>query len=119
MVVVGHLDGLDALVAELPDVAAHGDAAEALGVGLLLDHEARDALVGAGRQRDEAGALAVRHPRLRARDAVLVAVSHGAAGDRARVAPGVGLGQRERAPDLAGGEPRKPPLSLLAGAVRL
>src|SRR5262249_58858413 len=103
MVVVGHLDGLDALVAELPDVAAHRDAAEALGVGLLLDHEARDALVGAGRQRDEAGALAVRHPRLRARDAVLVAVSHGAAGDRAPVPPGVTLRQRALSPALPRG----------------
>ena len=45
--------------------------------GVLLDHEARDALVGTRRERDEAGALAVRDPRLRARDHVLVAVAHG------------------------------------------
>ena len=77
--VVDHLDGLDALVAELADVAAHGDAADSLGAGLLLDDEAGDALVGAGRQRDQPGALPVRDPHLRAGDHVLVAVAHGPA----------------------------------------
>ena len=50
--VVLHLDRLDALVPELADVAAHGDAAEPR-AGLLLDDEARDALVGARRERDD------------------------------------------------------------------
>ena len=54
MVVVRHLDGLDALVAELADVATDADAAEALGTGLLLDHEAGDAFVGPAAAGDPA-----------------------------------------------------------------
>jgi hypothetical protein len=57
--VVDHLDGLDALVPELADVLRDGDAAERR-AGLLLDDEARDALVGLGREGDDPGPLAVR-----------------------------------------------------------
>ena len=62
---VGHLDRLDALVAELADVAADPDALER-GAGLLLDDERADALAGAGGEGHDGGALAVRDPRLRA-----------------------------------------------------
>ena len=47
------------------------------------------------------GALAVRHPHLRAVDHVLVAVAHRLARDVARVAAGVGLREREAAAQLA------------------
>src|SRR5688500_17287102 len=60
MSLVGHLDGLDALVSELADVAAHRDAARLHGIRLLLVYEARDAFVGARRKLDEPRALAVR-----------------------------------------------------------
>ncbi len=109
VVVVDHLDGLDALVPELADVLRDRDAAERR-AGLLLDDEARDALVGARRERDDPGPLAVRHPRLGAADHVLLAVALGAARDVARVAAGVGLGEREAAAQLARREPRQPAL---------
>jgi hypothetical protein len=51
MAAVRHLHGLDALVAELADGLAGRDAAEA-GPGILLDHEAGDALGGAGGEGD-------------------------------------------------------------------
>ena len=85
--------------------------------GLLLDDEARDALVGAGRERNDAGALAVRDPHLRAGDDVLVAVADRAAGDVAGVAAGVGLREREAPAQLARRETGQPALLLLAGAV--
>ena len=84
---------------------ADGDAPERR-ARLLLDDEAADALVGAGRERDERRPLAVGDPHLRAVDHVLVAVARGLARDVARVAAGVGLGQREAAAQLAGGHAR-------------
>src|SRR5690606_30413947 len=64
---VGHLDRLDALVAELVDLPADRDAA----VGrarLLLDDEGRDALVGAGGERPQAGPTRGAPPGLRSGD---------------------------------------------------
>ena len=86
------------------------------GPGLLLDDEARDALGRLGRQRDEAGPLAVGDPHLRAVEDVLVAVGRRLAAQRLRVAAGVGLGQRERAAHLARRHPRQVAAALLVGA---
>src|SRR4051794_2339383 len=97
---IRHLDGLDALVAELADLLAHGDAPEP-GARLLLDDERAHARIGLGGQYDEGGALAVGHPRLRAVDDPLIAVTRRAAGDAARVTAGVRLGEGERAALLA------------------
>ena len=63
------------------------------------------------------GALAVRDPHLRSGDHVLVAVTYRAARDVASVAPGVGLGKRQAAPQLARRQPRQPTLLLLPRAV--
>ena len=93
---VRHLDGLDAAVAELADVVADRDALEARS-GLLLDDERGDALLGPGDERHQTGPLTVGDPCLRAVDDVLVAVAHGLARDVARVAAGIGLGERQRA----------------------
>jgi hypothetical protein len=71
---VGHLDRLDAPVAELAHVLADRDALEAR-PGLLLDDEGGDALLGAGGQRHDGGALAVGDPGLGAVEDVLVAVA--------------------------------------------
>src|SRR5205085_11479502 len=72
--VVAHLDGLDALVAELADRAADGDAARSE-AGLLLDDEAGDPLGRPRRQRHDRGPLAVGDPHLGAVDDVFVAVA--------------------------------------------
>ena len=114
--VVHHLDGLDALVAELADVLADGDALE-LRSRILLDDEARDAFVGAGREGDDARALAVRHPHLRAGDHVLVAVAHRATRQVARVAPRVRFRERQTPAHLAARHARQPAGLLLLGAV--
>src|SRR5436189_247323 len=62
-------------------------------------------------------ARAARHPHLRSGDHILLAVTYSATRDVARVAARVGLGERETAADLTGGEPRQPALLLLVGAV--
>src|SRR5439155_4204251 len=100
--VVGHLDGLEAAVAELVDGATDADATRAR-PWRLLDHEACDALGRAGRESHEPGAFAVRHPHLGAVDDVLVAVWSRAAPQGLRVAPRVGLRERQAAAHLAGG----------------
>src|SRR5207244_10594794 len=114
--VVGHLDGLEAAVAELVDGAADADATRAR-PRRLLDHEAGDALGRAGRESYEPGAFAVRHPHLRTVDDVLVAVERGAAPQGLRVAPRVRLRERQAAAHLAGGEPWKQPRLLVGGRV--
>ena len=63
VLVVRHLDGLDAPVAELADVLRHGDTAVAR-ARLLLDDERRDAFIGTGCERDDARSFPVRDPRL-------------------------------------------------------
>ena len=63
------------------------------------------------------GALAVRHPHLRAGDDVLVAVALGPAREVAGVAARVGLRERQAAAQLARRHPRQPALLLLLGAV--
>ena len=117
MVGVRHLDRLDPLVAELAHRLAHGDALEGLARFLLHD-EGRDALNGARGERDERRPLAVGDPRLGAVEDVLLAVAGGAATNLASVAPGVGLGEGERAAPLARRHVRQPALLLLLVAVR-
>ena len=113
---VGHLDGLDAAVAQLADVLAHRDPLE-LRSRLLLDDEGGDALLGACRQGDDGGALPVGDPGLGAVDDVLVAVPPGAARDVARVAAGVGLREGEGAAAFPAGHVRQPAALLLLVAV--
>ena len=116
MIGIGHLDGLDASVAELSHMLADGDALEAA-ARLLLDDEGRDALLGPGGQGDDAGALTIGDPGLRPVQDVLVAVAFGPARDVASVAAGVRLRQRQRATPLAGGHGGEPTLLLLLGPV--
>ena len=107
MVVVEHLDGLDALVAELPDVLRDGDPLE-VRTGFLLDDETGDALFGSRRERNDAGAFTVGHPGLGATDEVLLTVTAGPTRDVARVAPGIRLGKRETPAGRALRETGKP-----------
>ncbi len=106
MPVVAHLDGLETLVAELADVAAHRDATEPV-AGLLLDEEAGDALLGACRERNEPGADPVGHPRLRPGDHILIAVAFGTTAERTSVAAGVGFGERQRTAHQPAGQLRE------------
>ena len=79
-----------------------------------LDDEARQvamtaaARVGHGEDRDEVGHAALADEPLRAVDDVVVTVPDRLRGDRARVRPGAGLGQRERDERLAGGQVGQP-----------
>ena len=112
---VRHLHRLDALVPELADVLRHRQPFEH-GPRILLDDERRDAFVGARGEGDDAGSFAVRDPGLRAVDDPLVAVTYGLARDVASVGPGVGFGERQRAPSLTTHHLREPSLLLLVGA---
>jgi hypothetical protein len=116
MVVVGHVDRLDPLVAELADVPAHRDALEG-GPGLLLHDECGYPFDGAGGQGHERGPLTVGHPCLGTGDDVHVPVTGGATRHVAGVAAGVRLRQGEGAPPLATGHGRQPTLPLGVVAV--
>src|SRR4029079_10207507 len=101
-------------VAELADVAAHGDAT-ALRSGFLLDDEATDSRVGARGECDQSRAFAVRDPHLRSVDHVFVAVPRRSAREIAGIAARVGLREREAAAELTGHETRQPPFLLVVG----
>jgi hypothetical protein len=75
-----------------------------------LDHERRDAVVGAGGDRDDAGDRRARvgDERLRAVDHPLVVDQPGPGARRPRVAAGVGLGQPEGAERPTGDEIGQP-----------
>ena len=116
--VVGHLHRLDALVPELADVAAHRDATGAAASGSFSTmKQVMPSSVRAASAMSPA--LAVGDPRLRPVDDVLVAVAHGLAGERARVAAGVGLGERQRSRGSRPPRAREPLPALLVGAVEL
>jgi hypothetical protein len=99
MVDVGHVDRLDAPVAELADIPADRDSLVAR-PGFFLDDEGGDPLVRPRRQGDQPGAFSVGDPRFRAVQHIFIPVPEGPAGDVAGIAAGVGLGQRQRASPL-------------------
>ena len=73
--------------------------------------------VGLDEQREHLAVDAVGDPGLGAVDEVgVVARAHGAGADRLQVGAAVGLGQRQPAAQLAGGEARQPGALLLLGA---
>ena len=117
MVGIRHLDRLDAAVAQLAHVLADRNAFEAR-AGLLLDDEGGDALLGPGGQQDDGGPLAVGHPGLAPVEDVLVPVAEGPARDVASVAPGIGLGERERTAPFSRGHGGEPAPLLFLRAVR-
>ena len=104
---VGHLDRLDAPVAELAHVPARGDAPEAR-PGLLLDDEGGDALLGARGQGHDGGPLAVGDPRLGPVEGRTRRRRGGRADDVAGVAAGVGLGEGQGAAACARGHAGQP-----------
>ena len=114
---VGHLDRLDAPIAQLADVLAHRDA-PGRGPGLLLHDEGGDPLFGAGGEGDDPA----RSPLVTQALVPLITYSSPSprrlAGDVAGIASGVGLRQRQRPAPVAGRHGGKPTLLLLLGAVR-
>jgi hypothetical protein len=99
------LAALDALVAELGQVARHLEA------GHLLDEQDADAAVrrfgpgiGLAEQSHHAGAPRIGDPHLGAVDHVAVAVAAGDGSHRLEVGASSRLGERHRGPHLAGGQ---------------
>jgi hypothetical protein len=120
VVVEEELGRLDPVVAELcqlwPDPEARA----------LLGEEQRHAAmprlgrrVGLDQKREAGSADAVGDPGLGAVDQVVLALAHGARPDRLQVGAGVGLGQRQPAPELAGRKAGQEGLLLGAGAEAL
>ncbi|MDT4803979.1 hypothetical protein FQZ97_367450 [compost metagenome] len=123
--VEGQFPGGPAVVADLGDDAAL-DAFRQL-AARLLDHEGGQALVarlgvdhrvGAADHQDEVGLVGESAPVLAAGNDPVVAVAHGAARDIGHIGAGIGLGQRERAQELATRHARQV-LGLLLGRQRL
>ena len=102
------LAGIDALVAELLELASHPEA-----LALLDQQQAHAAVarprlrVGLDQHRDDVALDAVADPGLGAVDPVAVAVAAGGGPDRLQVGAAVGLGERDPAAQLPGGETRK------------
>ena len=92
MIDVGHVDRLDAPVAELADIPADRDSF-GLRPGFFLDDEGGDPLLRPGGQGDERERFSVGDPRFRAVQHVFVPVALRPAGDVAGIAAGVGLGE--------------------------
>ena len=108
--------GVDALVAELVDLAGNGQARQHFAeTGRLLDQERGQvavrlvrALVGAHQHGHQRRTAAVGQPHLLAVDGVgAVGVSRGPGADRRDVGAQFGLGHREGAARLAGRHPRQ------------
>src|SRR5204863_329335 len=114
------LAGLDALVAQLVDVAPDGEAGR-----VLLGGEQADALVrrigariGLHHQRIDGGGARVGDEHLGAVHHVVVALAARGGADALRIAAGVGLRQAERRPVLAARHGGQVALLLLPRAVR-
>ena len=114
------LGGVDALVAELFELAADREASPFLG-----DEQAHAAVarlrvgIGLDQQREALAVDAVGDPGLGAVDHVAVAVAPRDRADRLQIGAAIGLGQREAAAQLAGGEARQEGLLLRFGAEAL
>ena len=99
---------IDALVAELFELAAHPEA-----LALLDKQQAHAAVarlrlsVGLDQHRDDVALDAVAYPGFGAVDPVAVAVAAGAGPDRLQVGAAVGLGQCDPAAQLSGGKTRQ------------
>ena len=117
VVAEGDLAALDALVAELGQVAADLEAG-----AVLAQQDAHAAVrrvgarVGADQDGQQRAAAGVGDPRLRAVDDVVVAVLHGRGAQRLQVGAATGLGERHRGAHLAGRHPGEVVLLLLLGA---
>ena len=116
MIDVGHLHRLDALVPQLVDLAADGEAPVGGPRGLLHDETGDSVIGGAGQQHHNRGPYPVGDPHLGAVDDPLVTVGDGPAADVLRVAAGIGFRQRERRPQRAVHHAGQEPLTLLVGA---
>ena len=112
--------GVDAAVAELPELAGHGVAVD------LLQREQHRGAAAAGRrvevglheQGEAVATAAVRDPGLRAVDDVGVAVAACRRADRLQVAAARRLGEREPAAQLSRRELREEVVALRVGAER-
>ena len=115
VVLEDELGGIDALVAELLQLAADTEARPFLGKEEAHAPVARTRLgVGLDQQREAGAVDAVGNPDLGAVHDIIAAVAPRGGADRLQVGAAIRLGEREAAPDLPGGEARQPgPLLLL------
>ena len=117
-VLEGEFAGVQALVAQLLDVAADGQAGRALFRGEQADAGIGRVRVrvGLGRHGEDVPVPRVGDEHLRAGDQIVVALPFGGGADALHVAAGVRLGQRQAATFLAAGHGRQQAPLLLLGA---
>ena len=115
------LSCLRALVTELVDCPRHRESGR-----VALDQKGRDSAVprigagvGLGHRQIHVAAVAVGHEQLVAVQQVVVAVARRGGADRLRIGARVGLGDREAALQLSGGEAGQEALLLFVGPVLL